>query len=206
MAWALSRQGPPARGPGRGEVREAQGETEPSAPRRAAHPGWRLHLPPSPVPSQPPGSPHHPPQMSLNPIYYNRLHSPLLITPALPHPGQQPATPPPLAVAGAPSSSATSCQQPAVLALAWGCEGGVAPPLLQVDVFCGAGVLHKLLVELLKCSPRRQADTQASLGRGRISTWGFHPGVSGSLFWALFPTPALVRAAQLYSLHVVFPE
>ena len=67
VARALSRQELPARGPGRGEVREAQDETEPSAPRRAPRPGRRLHPPPSPAPSQPPGSPHHPPQMSLTP-------------------------------------------------------------------------------------------------------------------------------------------
>lgn len=40
-------------------------------------------------------------------------------------------------------------------------EGGAAP-LLQVDVFRGAGVLHELLVELLECSPRKQGDTQVT--------------------------------------------
>lgn len=181
----MSRQELPARSPGRGEVREAQDETEPSAPRRAPRPGKPRALPT-------PGQPTPSSTDEFNPIYYNRLHSLLPVAPALPHPGQQPPAALPLAVPSAPSSSATSCQQPAALALARGCEGGVAPPLLQVDVFCGAGVLHKLLVELLKRSPRRQADTQASPRRGRISPRGF--GVStlerrGPYSGLCFPTP-----------------
>lgn len=71
--------------------------------------------------------------------------------------------------------------------LSWPWPGDAT--LLQVDVFCGAGVLHKLLVELLERSPRRQADTQESPGRGRISTRGFHPERWGPYSGLCFPPP-----------------
>lgn len=45
--------------------------------------------------------------------------------------------------------------------------------LLQVDVFRGARVLHELLVELLECSPKKQADTQVT-GRTPFPPTVFH--------------------------------
>lgn len=79
-----------------------------------------------------------------NPIYYNKLHLPL------PTPAPPPNSPHfPILL-----WSTTSCPLPAVLVLAWGWGlQRVGALLLQVDVFCRTGVLHKLLVELVKCTP-----------------------------------------------------
>ena len=116
---------------------------------------------PSPIPGQPAPSSID----ESSPIYYNKLHSSLPINPALPPPPPKAPTSPPSGGDGPPSSSsAESRQQPAGPVLARGpgdVEGGAAP-LLQVDVFRGAGVLHELLVELLERSPGKQADTQVT--------------------------------------------
>lgn len=142
---------------------------------------------------------------SPNPIYYNRLHSPLPIT--LPSP--TPASSPPR-----PSSGGGRCPLKQCHVLSACCPG----PGLGMQGRSGAAATPGRCLLWGRCTPqtacrtaemlsRRQADTQASLGRGQGSPPGvFHPGVSGSYSGLLFPTPALVRAAQLYSLHVVFPE
>lgn len=157
VAWASSMQVPMASEP------EAQDGIEPSALGMGILSGQRpnTHQPyPLPIPGQPALSSID----ESNPLYYNKLHLPLPITPPSPTLSQWPSLLHPLAVAGAPPqavplpvSSQVSWHWPESL----GDAEGEAALLLQVDIFCGAGVLHKLLVELLKCSPRRQTDTHA---------------------------------------------
>lgn len=105
-----------ARGPGRGS--EPQDGLEPSALGVGILPGQRpnTHQPHSlPIPGQPALSSID----ESNPLYYNKLHLPLPVTPTLPHPRPMALTSPSSGGGGCPSSSsATSCQQPGVLALA----------------------------------------------------------------------------------------
>lgn len=78
------------------------------------------HRPDQPCAHPIPGQPALSSIDESNPLYYNKLHLPLPITPTLP-PSAMASTSPPSGGGGCPSSSsATSCQQPAVLALACG--------------------------------------------------------------------------------------
>lgn len=112
VAWASSMQVPMASEP------EAQDGIEPSALGMGILSGQRpnTHQPyPLPIPGQPALSSID----ESNPLYYNKLHLPLPITPTLPHPQPMALTSPSSGGGGCPSSSsATSCQQPGVLALA----------------------------------------------------------------------------------------
>lgn len=70
-----------------------------------------------------------------------------------------------------------------------GAEGlhRVAALLLQVDIFCRTGVLHKLLVELLKCTPAKWGTLGDQEPRARVfrSSWGCWHSLalfSGQLF------------------------
>ena len=142
---------------------EAQDRTEPSALRMGTLPGQRLNTTPQPHSLPIPGQPTPSSIDESDPIYYDKLHLLLPITPTLPHPRPTaPHFPHPLVVAGAPPQ-AVPC--PVSSQPSWrrpqgpGDAEGEAALLLQVDIFCGAGVLHELLVELLERSPRRQADT-----------------------------------------------
>lgn len=64
--------------------------------------------------------------------------------------------------------------------------------LLQVDIFCRTGVLHKLLVELLKCTPGKWGALGLGLGSlgatrslNSVSSNFGTPGQLGSVLWAV---------------------
>lgn len=104
-------------------ARDLAGEVRPSMGQNPLLLGWASFLargltPTSPTPAQSPGSPLSSIDES-NPLYYNKLHLPLPITPTLPHPRPMAPTSPSSGDGRCPSPiSAMSCHQPAVLALA----------------------------------------------------------------------------------------